>query len=251
MWNDFVKEISNGYDWPHTPESVMEHYHDITKRLETVRKRLKNPVSLKGGGSLKPATIHQIERDEKELTTRVYYYRKFIKQLVKYNLLPTSKLISGEDRKQFVFSLWTMLELPELGRAIYYANRLIGCQYNHHGTPSTNEDYVKWKESCHYRYPKREEQSRESMYDALISALNETVQKLKTERQRLLFSGNPWKPQKDNTSIADSEIINDSSQHDDEKQIIHNDKIFKVYKGGLYKPPEVAVGKVNDILCDA
>jgi hypothetical protein len=200
-WDDFVERISKGYNWPaSTPEGVMENYHLINKRLTNLRKRLKNPVNLKGGGPLQPSSIRQFEMQEKKLIQDVYNFRKLIKCLVKYNLLPTNKLISGENGSQFVFSLWTMLELPELGKAVYYANRLMGSRYGHGSTPATNKDYAV-RQSLHEGYipRKNEERSRESMYDALIGSLSEAVQKLKTERQRLLFSGTPWQPPKNDS----------------------------------------------------
>ncbi len=211
LWEDYVEKISHGWAWPeYTPEKVMETYHHTNKRLANVRERLKNPVSLKGGGPLQPSTIRQLENEEKNLIKEVYNYRKFIKCLVKYNLLPTSKLISGKDRKQFVFSLWTMLELPELGKAIYYANQLMGSRYGHGSTPATNQDYAV-RQSLHEGYlpRKHEERSRESMYDALVDSLNATLERLKKERQRLLFSGEPWKPQKNNSDDMQEATIAD------------------------------------------
>lgn len=246
MWNDYVEQLTRGWDWPsRTPEGVMKNYHRARKRSEQIRERLKNPVSLKGGGPLQPATIRQLENEEKHLIQEVYCYRKLIKCLVKYNLLPTSKLISGENRMQFVFSLWTMLELPELGRAVYYANRLINCRYDHM-TPSTNKEYIQRRSEPGWSPEKKDEQSREDLYDALVNSLNETVQSIKRERQRFLLSGTPWRPAKNNSNITGNKISNAHY----EKQINHNDKIFKVHRGGLYKPPEVSTDKADDILSD-
>lgn len=235
MWDKFVGRISSGWECSdHTPEGVMENYHSTMNRLENVRERLRNPVSLKGGGPLKPATIRLLEKEKKDRIREVYHYRKLIKCLVKYNLLPTNKLISGKDRKQFVFSLWTMLELPELGKAVYYANRLIDSRYDN-WTPSTNRDYAQWaSQPSKPSREKKEERSREGMYDALINALNEAMLHIKKERQRLLFSGEPWKPRKNNSDITDLPC---------ERQIEHKgvfDKEsgkLKVIHGGQYKPP--------------
>jgi hypothetical protein len=248
-WDDFVRGASMRYGGlEQTPEGVMKSYHDTNKSLTTVRERLKNPVNLKVGGPLRPSSICQLEREEKELVRTADVYRKLIKRLVKYNLLPTSKLISGANRKEFVFSLQTMIELPELGKAVHYANRLMGLRYDD-VIPSTNDGYVQCLKEPGRRRHELEERSRESMYESLIKSLNETVQKLKTERERLLFSGTPWKPQKDDSDIVDAiypgnEMANDQSR-DDEKQILNSDKKMKVLRGGLYKTPAVVP---NDLL---
>lgn len=217
-WDDFVKELYRGWHWPgQTPEGIMKNYHSTIKRLANVRERLKTPVSLKGGGPLRAATVRQFANEEKDLIERIAAYRKLIKCLVKYNLLPTSNLISGEKRTQFVFTLWTMLELPELGKAVYHANRLMASQ-NDKYIPSTNEDYEKMAQrSC-----RTEDRSRESRYDALMDSLNEVMQHLKKERQRYLFGGKSAKPIEDQA----------------EKQIEHNGQTFKVLRGGLYMPRE-------------
>jgi hypothetical protein len=204
-WDDFVRGNSMRYGGlTMTPEGIMESYHDVNKRLATVRERIKNPISLRGGKPLSPSHIRQLEKEEEELIQLADKYRKLIKRLVKYNLLPTSKLISGADRRKFVFSLQTMLELPEFGKAVYYANRLMGAR-DDSVIPSTNDDYVQ----CVLSSPGRlldnwKEQSRESMYDALLDSLNETIQRIKKERQRFLFSGDPWKPRKNNSKITDT-----------------------------------------------
>jgi hypothetical protein len=230
MWDDYVRQLSRGWDWPsYTPEGVMKNYHETIQRLAKVRERLKNPVKRNGDGPLRPATIRLFKNEEKELSQRAADYRQLIKCLVKYNLLPTNKLISGENRMQFVFTLGTMLELPELGRAVYYANRLMHSRYDY-TVPSTDKEYLQLPPR--WSYPKKKEESRESMYGALIDSLSETVQKLKLQRQRLLFSGSPWKPKKNDSNIAGTETTSDHC----EKEVKHNDKIFKVLRGGLYRP---------------
>ncbi|MGV8059805.1 MAG: hypothetical protein AB2L12_17565 [Smithellaceae bacterium] len=240
-WDSFVENVSRGYNYfpCHTPEGAIANYHLTKKSLENVRNRLKNPVNLNGGGPLKPATIHQMEREEKSLIQQVDHYQKFIKKLVKYNLLPTNKLISGEDRKQFVFSLWTMLELPELGKAVYYANRLIDSRYDLIGTPSTDEDYIKWKAEPGRRYynKKKEEQSRESMYGALINSLDKTIEHVQKERQRLIFSGTPWRSRKTDkeSHFEDNQVA--ATPERSEKQKMPIDEYHRL--------------PLKDILCDA
>ena len=161
-------------------------------------------MSLRGGGPLSLATIRNLEREEKSLIREVTAYQKFIKKLVKYNLLPTSKLISGEDGRQFVFSLGTMIEFPELGKAVCYANRLIDSTYDGCATPSTDEDYIKLQAAGKGRtYSKPKEQSRESMCNALIDSLNEAIERIKKERQRFLYSGKVWNL-KDEPKITDT-----------------------------------------------
>ncbi|MEI7636151.1 MAG: hypothetical protein WCJ37_02515 [Syntrophus sp. (in: bacteria)] len=229
MWEECVKMISGGWRWGvYTSESVMKHYHYANKRLTNLTKRLDNPVSLKGGGPLKPTTIRQLKKEKEKLIQDVAFWKKFIKILVKKNLLPTNKLISGEDRMQFAFSLWTMLELPELGKAVYYANRLTGCRYDHITTATNNGYAQKIAEGVYLRAEKEEERSRESMCDALINSLNEALARIMKERQRLLFSGSPLKQQTDTADAWKPALT-----------AIH---------GGLYTPPPVKI--VDDQLTD-
>jgi hypothetical protein len=203
MWNDYVEQLSRGWDWPsHTPEGAMKNYQETIRRLAKVRERLKNPVKRNGDGPLRPATIRLFKNEEKSLIQAADNYRGLIKCLVKYNLLPTNKLISGENRMQFVFTLGTMLELPELGKVVYYANRLMHSRYDSR-IPSTDKESIQ-RPPAYYR-PQKKEESRESMYGALIDSLSETVQKLKLQRQRLLFSGNPRKPEKNDSNSADKQ----------------------------------------------
>ena len=232
-WDNFVRETSMRYKTWQTPEGVMESYHDTNKCLRTVRERLKNPVKRKGGdGPLLPSSIRQLEREEKKLNESADAYRKLIKRLVKYNLLPTSKLISGTDRRQFVFSLQTMIELPEFGKAVYYANRLLGSRFDYPPTPATNDEYVQCLKSMPGRLQSELDlRSRESMYDALLNSLNETMQKLKKERQRFLFSGKSWKPIKDEAKNTGGEKTDtDEKLNRIEKKV----DFLKVIKGGLY-----------------
>lgn len=285
MWDDFVKRVSNGYDWPsYTPEGIVNNYHHARKRLMRLEDRLKNPVSLKGGGSLRPTTIRQLEREKKSLIQSVAYYKKFIKTLVKKNMLPTSELISGKDRMQFIFSLWTMLELPEFGKAVYYANRLIGSRYDSFGMPSTNDDYIKWVSQMRRRERNMEERSRESMYDALIKALNETLARIKSERQRLLFSGKAWKPPENNaedrtmkTDVKKTETEIESNKEvfarvhtlldeladyrrcypkpnlkkeSSENKVNPSNTNLAVHKGGLYIPSERPAYLADDFISD-
>lgn len=204
-WDEFVRRVSHGWN-PSTPEGVMKSYQRTVKMLDETRERIKNPVSRRGGRPLSPATIRSLEREEKVLSRQVTGYRKLIKQLVKYNMLPTSKLISGEDRRQFVFSLGTMIELPELGKAAFYANKLISSVYDPCATPSTDEDYSKQQEKYGMRgyvLGTKELRSRESMCNALIDSLNEAILHVKKERQRFLTAGKIWKP-KDDSKITDT-----------------------------------------------
>jgi len=249
-WDNFVRGASMRYGgMSQTPEDIMETYHRMNKRLATVRERLKNPVSLKGGGPLQPASIRQIEREEKELIQSADEYRKLIEKLVKYNLLPTSKLISGADRKQFIFSLQTMIELPEFGKAVYYANRLMGSRYDP-VIPSTNNDYVQWLNQPGSRFrSEQEERSRESMCDALVNALNETLARIMRERKRLLFSGTPGKPH-----YPEAETKNQSGSLQQKPIVAPKTDTADAWKpalmaikGGSYEPP---VNKVDDHLGD-
>ena len=207
-WDEFVRDISRGWN-PSTPEGVMKNYHRTLAKLTKIRERIKNPVSRRGGGQLSPATIRSLEREEKVYNREVAAYQKLIKKLVKHNLLPTSKLISGDDRRQFVFSLGVMLELPELGKAVYYANRLISSVYDCCASPSTDEDYLQrqaelgmW--NCVIEQ-KKELRSRESMCNAIIDSLNEAISHIRKERQRFLTSGKIWKP-KDDSKITDTRV---------------------------------------------
>lgn len=185
MMDEFVRDLSHGYGGCSTPEGILDAYKTTKSNLKRVRLRLKNPVNLNGGSPLKPSTIRQMETEEANLVKQVDHYRKFIKKLFQYNLLPTNKLISGKDRSQFVFSLWTMLELPEFGKAVYYANRLI-CDRGR--TLPTNEDYRQWLSHPGLMPRKKEEQSRENMYDALVDSLRLTIEHVQRDRQRLIFS---------------------------------------------------------------
>ena len=243
MWDDFVRGISSRYDWPcYTAEGIMESYHHTRKRLVKLEGRFKKtPISTKGGKRpLQPATIRQLEKERESLIQSVASYQKFIKVLVKKNMLPASKLISGEDRKQFIFSLWTMLELPELGKVVFYANRLTRTRYDH-STPSTNDEYKQQLESWGLRKPG--ERSREEMYDALVDALNETLARIQRERERLIFSGEPWKAKETEPGL----ISEERGAEEIETQALNG---LKVINGGLYEPPDVSIDKVGDILSD-
>jgi len=225
-WDDFVRGASMRYGGlEQSPEGVVESCRGINRRLRRVRDRLKNPVNLKGGGQLKQSSILQLKNQEKDLTQQADAYRKLIKQLVKYNLLPTSKLILGADRKNFIFSVQTMIELPEFGKAVYYANRLMGSRYDD-TVPSTNSGYVQWlKLPYRIQRDKHEERSRESLYNALLNSLNEVIQKIQTERQRLLYSGTPWKSNEADSETADSvnEVANEAAADNCEKRINNKD----------------------------
>jgi hypothetical protein len=211
MWDDLVEQAI-GYHWYpcYTPEKVLDNYRDIIRELVVTRKRLKNPVSLKGGAPLKPDSVRQLESKKRCLLGRAKGYRRFIKQLVKYNLLPTSKYISGKSRMQFVFSLWTMLEIPELGKITRYANRLINARYRYY--PSTEKDYYKWLSEPGRMQLAKEECCRETMYDVLINSLEEAIQSIKKKRERFVFSGYPYpyKPEKKYTgkviNISDYQV---------------------------------------------
>jgi len=241
-WDGFVRDISRGYLYfpSYTPEGAVKNYSHAKERLGDIRSRLKNPVSRNGGGPLKQTTILQMEREEKSLIREIDHYRKFIKKLVKYNLLPTNKLISGKDGAQFIFSLWTMLELPELGKVVYYANRLIDSRYDRF-RPATEKDYIEWNAGpgrCHSG--EKEEQSRESMYNALINSLGKTIEHVQKERQRLIFSGTPWRSTK-----TDKESHFENNQAAAMPVQVEKEKTLCVTDEEYMKLP------VENILCDA
>jgi len=245
-WDDFVKGASRRYGGlEQSPEGVVESLRWINKRLKTVRERLKNPINLKDGGQLKPSSILQLKNQEKELTQQRDAYRKLIKQLVKFNLLPTSKLISGADRKNFIFSLQTMIELPEFGQAVYYANRLMNARYDN-VIPATDTGYIQLlKDSPGRLRDKQEERSRESMYNALLNSLNEVFKKIQAERQRLLDSGTPWKSNEADSETADSvnAVANEAAADNFEKQNNSKDNFKNEYSEIQNLTPDVFINQ--------
>lgn len=186
-WNKYVENLMSRYKWNvYEPGAVVGWYHGTKKELAQLEEKLKNPVKPKTGERLSPAYIKQLEIKRKGLIETEHAYRKLIKHMVKFNLLPTSKLISGEDRQQFVFTLLTMLALPELGKVTYWANRLTDAQFSG-GYHATNEDYE--REHRIYKRPterKEGERSREDLYDSLVAALNETMRRLIAERWKFI-----------------------------------------------------------------
>lgn len=104
------------------PEDILFGYRDIIKSLVEVRRRLKNPVSLRDERPLKPQYIKVLQREEEKLSKKAKRHRKLIKVLIRYNLLPPSKLIPGEERCQFVFSLRSMVMFPLLGEVVSCVN---------------------------------------------------------------------------------------------------------------------------------
>jgi len=108
------------------PEQVPGLYHDIIVRLIKVRKRLKNPVSTQGHPRpLMPATIKQLQSQEQQLIAEKEEYKKAIKEMVKYNVLPVSGLVPEKDGRKFIFHLGTMIELPFLSDVVHSANRIV------------------------------------------------------------------------------------------------------------------------------
>lgn len=94
-----------------------------------------------------------------------------------------------------------------------------------------------------------EERSRESLYNALVNALNETIECIKKERQRLLFSGAPWQPRK-NDQVKEMESargVKDTTKNECPK-IDSPSKKLSVLKGGLYEPvaPKEIDGGLSD-----
>lgn len=116
-----------GYSsWSLMPEDVPQNYHDAVKQLIRVRKKLKNPISSVGyPRPLMPATIRGYKSDEQELLDRIGNYKKLIKQMLKYNILPLSKIIPDKDKLKFIFTLGAMVEFPFLGKVVSSANELV------------------------------------------------------------------------------------------------------------------------------
>jgi hypothetical protein len=108
------------------PEEVPREYHDIIKELIRVRKKLKNPVSSKGHPRpLMPATIRNFQLEEQRLSERKDEWKQAIKEMIKYNILPLSGLVSGKDALGFIFHLGVMIELPFLSEIVRSANRIV------------------------------------------------------------------------------------------------------------------------------
>jgi len=108
------------------PEEVPSLYHSIIVNLIKIRKRLKNPVSTQGHlRPLMPATIKHLQSEEQQLLAKKEDYKKAIKEMIKYNVLPVSGLVPEKDGRRFIFHLGTMIELPFLSEIVRSANRIV------------------------------------------------------------------------------------------------------------------------------
>lgn len=108
------------------PEQVPGLYHEIIVDLIKIRKRLKNPVSVQGHRRpLMPATIKHFQSEEQRLLAEKEDYKKAIKEMIKYNVLPVNGLIPEKDGRRFIFHLGTMIELPFLSEIVHSANRIV------------------------------------------------------------------------------------------------------------------------------
>lgn len=108
------------------PEDVPKYYHDIIKELIQIRKKLKNPVSSQGyPRPLMPATIRNYQSREQELLDKKEEWKRAIKEMLKYNVLPLNSLVPGKDGLGFIFHLGVMIELPFLSEIVSSANKLV------------------------------------------------------------------------------------------------------------------------------
>ncbi len=196
---DLLFKGHTGHYWgSRTPEGVLEDYKQTLSRLREIREQLKTGTGKRG--PLRPSSIKQIECEERRLLRDREVYKDLIRHMVEYNLLPVSKIISGEDRRQFVFSLRAMLELPEFGRVVYYANRLLEERY-HDELPATNQDFFLKHAGDQvppgYRLLRESElkdHSRESIFNCMVGALRDLAANIERNRDHFLTSGTPWKP---------------------------------------------------------
>ena len=159
------------------PEDVPIGYHSTKKDLVEVRKRLKNPVYLRGGGRPLPlSNIRQLESQERSLLKTAEQYRTLIKYMIKYNLLPLNKQISGKESSKFIFTLGSMIEFPFFDKVVYYANELTKLHFS-----------------------RAERQEVESNFLLLIQSLETAIRELK-ERKLVYRQSRPKKPSKSKNS---------------------------------------------------
>lgn len=167
-WDEIIRWTGN-----EAPESVLPAYRDKIRKLAYIRRRIKNPV-MKNGGTLKPATIRGLECDERYQSKTAKAHRELIKRMVKYNLLPTSKLISGKQKTRFVFSLNAMVMFPFLSKVVYFANE------------TAEAIYKRWHAVDH--------EDVEELRLYLVSALEQATRRVKSKQFMMEISYRP--PQK-------------------------------------------------------
>lgn len=192
-WDDLVKDLSWGWGRAATPEQIVKEYYSAERRLAEVREILKNPIHKRGGQykdkPLAAGTVKCLESEERKLIRELATGKELLKRLAQYNLLPTSKLISGEARMQFVCSLRTMIFAPELGKAIYYLNKLLSDQLRGWYSATNEDEEEKQKDRTYHRYTPDEERSRECLVDNIIESLSEALLRIKGRREKLIYLG--------------------------------------------------------------
>jgi len=241
-WDKYADKLFKGnrrYWGSRTPEGILSDYRSTVSDLRAIRNQLKNPIGRRSGTPLKPSTIKQLEGLQRRLIEDREAYKGLIKCLVKYNLLPVNKLISGENRNQFVFSLRTMLELPEFGRAVYYANCLMECRYNN-DIPSMHFGCIQKYNEYQMRggkspFKEDNDYNRKKLYDSMIEALEEILQKARKEKQRFLTAGTPW--QSNYKKEENRKVIETQRQSYDIKGL-------KVLNGGLHS--QIAFSSITE-----
>ena len=159
----FLSKIPNILHQNEIPEDVLDNYRTVIRSIVETRKRISNPVSLREGRPLKPATIAAFRSSEKELLQEAKRYRRLIKLMVKYNLLPTNKLISGTDRSQFIFTLVSMIMFPFIGEIVHHANAV---SYRHPFLMMSEQEQTKKKVA----------------YSQLIQSLEKAARELRKKR---------------------------------------------------------------------
>ena len=159
----FLSKIPDILHQNEIPEDVLDNYRTVISSIVETRKRISNPVSLREGRPLKPATIAAFRSSEKELLQEAKRYRRLIKLMVKYNLLPTNKLISGTDRSQFIFTLVSMIMFPFLGEIVHHANAV---SYQHPFLMMSQQEHIRKKVE----------------YSQLIESLEKAARELRKKR---------------------------------------------------------------------
>jgi len=193
-WEDFVASVSNRcwYRDPGTPGRVLKSYRYAVRELEETKKRLAYPINKRDGNPLSVRTIKTLQSQERRLTKDIAAHKKLIKHLAKHNLLPIHPLITDKDRRQFVFSLQAMIELPEFGKAVFYANRLLSLRHDDI-IPATNKDTdLRYSILPGCINDQSEHRSRESLYNALVDTLQSLTTRIEKGREYLIHGGTPW-----------------------------------------------------------